>query len=127
MQLFIRTPSSLRTCAVTAGATISELQETIRSMTGVSALTLPFGPATLVSSVYQDMQTVSPVIPVLGGGKNMTEADQALAKAAIVCQICRKCYARNPIRAERCRNVKCGHCAALRPKKVVSAEGNNKK
>ncbi|KAA6399454.1 MAG: putative Ubiquitin-60S ribosomal protein L40, partial [Streblomastix strix] len=32
-------------------------------------------------------------------------------------QICRKCYARLPIRAHNCRKRKCGHSSYLRPKK----------
>ncbi|KAF2931106.1 hypothetical protein DAI22_05g185401 [Oryza sativa Japonica Group] len=31
--------------------------------------------------------------------------------------ICRKCYARLPLRATNCRKKKCGHSNELRPKK----------
>lgn len=33
--------------------------------------------------------------------------------------ICRKCYARLPIRAKNCRKKKCGHTNQLRPKKKL--------
>ena len=32
-------------------------------------------------------------------------------------QICRKCYARLPLRATKCRKRKCGHSSQLRQKK----------
>ena len=31
--------------------------------------------------------------------------------------VCRKCYARLPIRATQCRKKKCGHTKMIRPKK----------
>src|SRR5689334_13768538 len=34
-------------------------------------------------------------------------------------QICRKCYARLPLRATACRKKKCGHSTSLRPKKKL--------
>ena len=34
-------------------------------------------------------------------------------------KICRKCYARLPIRAKNCRKKKCGHTNQLRPKKKL--------
>tara|TARA_B100000674_G_scaffold432247_1_gene389899 strand:+ start:314 stop:475 length:162 start_codon:yes stop_codon:yes gene_type:complete len=42
----------------------------------------------------------------------------ALAKKAN-CEkmICRKCYARLPVRATQCRKKKCGHSNMIRPKK----------
>lgn len=33
--------------------------------------------------------------------------------------ICRKCYARLPIKATNCRKKKCGHSNQLRPKKKI--------
>ncbi|KAL5719019.1 Polyubiquitin [Ranunculus cassubicifolius] len=35
-------------------------------------------------------------------------------------KICRKCYARLPLRALNCRKKKCGHTNQLRPKKILS-------
>ena len=34
-------------------------------------------------------------------------------------QICRKCYARLPIRAKNCRKKQCGRSSQLRPKKKL--------
>ena len=31
--------------------------------------------------------------------------------------ICRKCYARLPLRSKQCRKKKCGHTKMIRPKK----------
>ncbi|KAL9236224.1 hypothetical protein vseg_010925 [Gypsophila vaccaria] len=36
--------------------------------------------------------------------------------------ICRKCYARLPMKATNCRKKKCGHSTELRPKKVFQAK-----
>ena len=44
----------------------------------------------------------------------------ALAKAKNCDKmICRKCYARLPIRAKNCRKKKCGHTSDLRIKKKL--------
>ncbi|XP_021769123.1 ubiquitin-like [Chenopodium quinoa] len=41
-------------------------------------------------------------------------------------KICRKCYARLPLRATNCRKKKCGHSNELRAKKVFLAKGANR-
>lgn len=45
---------------------------------------------------------------------------ESLAKK-INCEkmVCRKCYARLPIRATHCRKKKCGHTTMIRPKKKI--------
>ena len=37
--------------------------------------------------------------------------------------VCRKCYARLPLRAVNCRKRKCGHSNQLRPKKKIQDKG----
>ncbi|GAB1221833.1 hypothetical protein ENUP19_0085G0050 [Entamoeba nuttalli] len=36
--------------------------------------------------------------------------------------ICRRCYARLPLRATTCRKKKCGHSGDLRPKKKIQSK-----
>uniref|UniRef100_A0A803MXT3 Large ribosomal subunit protein eL40 domain-containing protein n=1 Tax=Chenopodium quinoa TaxID=63459 RepID=A0A803MXT3_CHEQI len=38
-------------------------------------------------------------------------------------KVCRKCYARLPLRATNCRKKKCGHTNEIRAKKVYLANG----
>ncbi|KMT18276.1 hypothetical protein BVRB_2g024400 [Beta vulgaris subsp. vulgaris] len=40
-------------------------------------------------------------------------------------QICRRCYARLPLRATNCRKKKCGHTNQLRSKKIFSPKESN--
>ena len=60
-------------------------------------------------------------IGLFGGGKGAIKIPQAQKELAekyrAVKMICRKCFARLPAKAKKCRKKKCGHCANIRPKK----------
>ncbi len=68
---------------------------------------------------------------LIGGGLGtiqIPEAQKELAQRYRVNKmICRKCYARLPVKAHNCRKKKCGHCANIRPKKKIreGAGGKN--
>lgn len=120
MQIFVKSPTETRSVSVSEDMTISLLQDTIRAMRGLAAFSLPHAQELAVSAVYGDMATVHVRPMLLGGGKNMNEADKVLAVDAIKCLICRNCYARNPLGATSCRKARCGHCSNLRPKKIIT-------
>lgn len=52
-------------------------------------------------------------------GGTLSEDDRALASKRLNIKICRKCYARLPIRAEHCRKRMCGYSNKLRMKKKL--------
>ena len=58
-----------------------------------------------------------------GGGMGSIKIEPSLANLArkYKCDkmICRKCYARLPMKASNCRKRKCGHNGDLRPKKKI--------
>ena len=60
-------------------------------------------------------------IGLIGGGKGrmkIPNAQRELAeKYRVNKMICRKCFARLPVKAKNCRKKKCGHCADIRIKK----------
>ena len=72
----------------------------------------------LSSYNVQKDSTLHLMMRLLGGVYDPSLA--ALAKT-LNCEkkICRKCYARLPIRATNCRKKKCGHTSQLRPKKKL--------
>ncbi|KAL6655865.1 hypothetical protein ACP70R_006691 [Stipagrostis hirtigluma subsp. patula] len=63
-----------------------------------------------------------------GGGKGGTypNVEPNLLQLALKYRqhkkVCRKCYARNPVRAENCRKKKCGHSNELRAKKKLGSK-----
>ena len=73
---------------------------------------------TLSDYNIQKDSTLNLMMRLLGGVYDPSLA--ALAKT-LNCErkICRKCYARLPIRATNCRKKKCGHTNQLRPKKKL--------
>lgn len=73
---------------------------------------------TLSDYNIQKDSTLNLMMKLLGGVYDPSLA--ALAKT-LNCEkkICRKCYARLPIRATNCRKKKCGHTNQLRPKKKL--------
>ncbi|OQR70963.1 ubiquitin-60S ribosomal protein L40-like [Tropilaelaps mercedesae] len=128
MQVFIQSVDGRTiTCAITEGATFSELMNYLARVTQV-----PVAEMCLSWGVhrYSEDSIISPVLANrtlvlsarLSGGAKYKRLDpylQALAeKYNVAKKICRKCYARLAPKAHNCRKRKCGHCNDLRPKKV---------
>lgn len=117
MQIFIRSPSGLRTIEFDNTTTVGELQALISSACGVYYASSH--PSYLcASTIFSENATLNVHVPVLGGFKDLTEEVKELARNHIMVKICRKCYARNSMNAERCRKRSCGHSTNLRPKKM---------
>lgn len=117
MQIFVRLSEGLRAIEVDKSATVDVLQRMITCIGGVP-FALPHEPSELVSSVFSDLSTINASISVLGGAKDLSEEDKALAYNRVAVKICRVCYSRNAIKATVCRKKSCGHSKNLRPKKM---------
>ncbi|KAL6846309.1 hypothetical protein ACP4OV_023757 [Aristida adscensionis] len=78
----------------------------------------------------QKESTLHLVLRLRGGGEgkggSYPKIDPNLLQLALKYRqhkmICRKCYARNPARAENCRKKKCGHSNELRKKKKMTGK-----
>lgn len=79
---------------------------------------------TLASYNIEKESTIHLVLRLRGGGGDakMDPAFEALVNKYLTKKICRVCYATNSIKATVCRKRKCGHCASLRLKKMLTAE-----
>ena len=66
----------------------------------------------------------------LMGGAGPSEIPEHLKELAqkyrVNKMICRKCYAKLPPNAHNCRKRKCGHCANIRPKKMIKEKEGKK-
>jgi len=59
------------------------------------------------------------VLAVMSGWNSELALERLARKYNCDKMICRKCYARNPLRARHCRKKKCGHHPHLRLKKKL--------
>ena len=127
LQLFVRTVSG-RTLPlqVESGKTVESVKQMLQELENVDVdhQRLVFAgkelddSKTLESYNIKGDETLEMLFKIAGGVIEPTLA--ALAKK-YNCEkmVCRKCYARLPLRAHNCRKKKCGHSNHLRPKKKL--------
>lgn len=118
MQIFVQFLSSVKCVNVDSNATVDTLREIICRLFSISSTFAMIGLNSSDSLI--EGQTIRVHGQLLGGGKNMSEGDKLLSLQSIECLICRKCYARNPVKAKICRKSGCGNCSDLRLKKVLT-------
>lgn len=127
MQIFIKTLTEKTiTLDVEISDKIDNIKQKIYDKEGINAdeqmlvyaSKLIENDKTLSDYNIQKDSTLNLMMRLLGGVYDPSLA--ALAKT-LNCEkkICRKCYARLPIRATNCRKKKCGHTNQLRPKKKL--------
>lgn len=117
MQIFIKTHNRVLSKKLAEEMTVSDLFTNIQNTLGLRMAQMN-NMSALCSDVFCNGQTVV-ATPVMVGGGNMTEGNKLISLNALKMKICRKCYARNPLKADRCRKAACGHTNQLRLKKVI--------
>ncbi|XP_048530007.1 ubiquitin-60S ribosomal protein L40-like isoform X2 [Triticum urartu] len=126
MQIFVKTPSGKTiTLEVEGGHDIADVKARIHDKEGKQ---LEEG-HTVADYNIQKESTLHLVLRLHGGrggtGKGGTypPIEPNLLQLALKYRqrklICRKCYARLPVRSANCRKKKCGHCNETRTKKKL--------
>lgn len=121
MQIFLRTISGLSAHNVAENTSVAELQAKISALCNFN-FTLPHSSDSVISSLYSENAIINALVPVLGGGKDLTEEDKNLALSYLNVKICRDCYSKNALNAKVCRKKMCGHSKNLRMKKLGSSK-----
>jgi ribosomal protein L40E len=121
MQIFLRSNTGLAALNLKEDSTILELQENISSLYNFN-FTLPHCAEDKAAQFYSQNSVINVLIPVLGGGKDLTEEDRNLALSYLNVKICRDCYSKNALNAKVCRKKMCGHSKNLRMKKLGSSK-----
>lgn len=121
MQIFVRKNGKLSAMEIDKNMTFGALKNVLGNEYRYN---MSCGSETLVSSVFSELSIINLSLPVLGGAKDISVEDKALAFDHISkITICRKCYRNNAKNATRCRNKRCGHTTNLRPKKMMAKKG----
>lgn len=130
MQVYFRQPGgetiSLHT---NSSCSIQELKEQINSVTQIpiDCQRLNFCAKELEEGSLEENNVLDGCfvelnLRLLGGAMASEMPDhlkQLASKYRVDKMICRKCYARLPLKAYNCRKRKCGHCPNIRPKKKI--------
>merc|ERR1712126_276037 len=101
MQIFVKTHRETVARTVAADLSIKQLRDELMERHGLYISSI-YGGSERVCEAFMDGQTILAVLAMLGGG-NMTEGNKLISLNALEMKICRKCYARNAIKATRCR------------------------
>jgi ribosomal protein L40E len=121
MQIFFRSNTGLSAHKISENMTIGDLEATVSSLYNTN-FTLPHNSSCSVSTLYSENSIINVLVPVLGGGKDLTDEDKNLALSHLNVKICRDCYAKNAPNAKVCRKTSCGHSKNLRMKKLGSSK-----
>ncbi|KAH9608533.1 hypothetical protein KSS87_010988 [Heliosperma pusillum] len=131
MQIFLKTQTSMTiTMEVDSTQSVASLKTLLQHKQGIpkDEQRLIFGgkqledDRTLAYYNIHNESSVDVLMRVRGGGVGTLHyPPNLLALARNYMQykmVCRKCYARLPIKAKNCRKKKCGHTNQLRKKKI---------
>ncbi|EPR78953.1 Ubiquitin [Spraguea lophii 42_110] len=119
MQLFLKSPNGTSTIDLALENTL----ENVLTNEGVSTENNRFiyngkqmdTNRCLFEYGFKGLETIYVTGRICGG--KLTDDDKVLAITKFEKQVCRKCYARLPIRATHCRKRACGYSSKLRGKK----------